>query len=229
MRPLLVTSNLGGIDPHFPLPEVEGLDSLYFTDRPMDPHVRATWTKVVIVPEASNPRLAAKFHKCQVHRLREAQGYTHIIWADASVHFHSLDFMLDKLEELGTDGSRVAMVPHPVRNNAAAEYEYVLDQLHRRNPYLTSRYDADKLELERAHFSKYHDLRTVPLWCGGLWAIAPVGKTAAAFDIWWWVVLNFSILDQAALGPSLVESGVEVLPIKVDLYHNPHFTRVHHQ
>ena len=222
----LVTANMGGIDPLFALPPHPGIDALYYTDVPSLGSAASTWTRILVPPyPASEPRLKAKFFKCQAHHLPEVRGYPWLAWADASFEFHSLEFLTEWSGFAAPDGSRAVFVPHPDRQTVAQEYGYVLRQIELGNPYLAGRYSAEALEREREFFSRIHDLEALKLWAGGLWLMANASRTHAFLDAWWNCVLRFSILDQAALSPLLMEHGIEPVGFDVDLSTNQHFTR----
>lgn len=223
-RVLLVSANLGGLDPIFPLPAEPGVDSVYFTDQSGP---APGWGSVVRVTPRGNPRMEAKRYKCQINRLNEASGYDWLAWADASFRFRSIAF-LPLLAGVGTDGLRAALIPHPDRETVADEYTYILRQIGRGNPYLSSRYPTMDLLRERAYFSVRHDLSRLPLWSGGLWLFARGPRSDEFFDRWWDTVSRFSVFDQAAISPLLVETGIEPLPYNVNLYRNWAFERVHH-
>lgn len=227
----LVSANFGGIDPVFALPErPAAVSAFYFTDGLAQNHTFAdrTWTRTVIEPPSGNPRLRAKWFKCQIPRLGQTYTYAHMAWSDSCFRFASLDFLLDWAERVGLDGSRAVLVPHPDRKTVAEEYSYVLDEIARGNPYLASRYPARDLEREREHFGRRHDLDALPLYSGGIWLFANAPQTYEFFDAWWNTVRRFSIFDQAAITPLLVESGIEVVAAPLYLYRNPVWERVVH-
>ena len=219
----LVTANMGGIDPPFPLPEASGVASFYYTDRPGPAPMG--WTKVpVSAPE--NPRLASKFFKCQIHRLPETARCAWLAWADASFQFHSLAFLPDWAPVIEED--RALFVPHPDRATVAEEYDYVLRQIAAGNPYLSARYTPGPLERERARFGSRYDLSALPLLSGGMWMLRRGERSDAFLDAWWACVNEFSVFDQAAIPPLLADHGIRPFRLGVNLYKNPHFTRVSH-
>ena len=225
MSQILVCANLGGIDPIWPLPSHQvDLQSVYYTDKGLDEDMPSalTWDRFLSLPEHPNPRLAAKFYKCQIHRLDSTADAERLVWCDSAFRFSSLEF-------LERDYGKCAMfVPHPDRMSVAEEYEYVLRQVEQGNPYLSARYDPGPLEAERDYFSRRHKLASLPLWCGGLWSVPRTEAAYRFLDSWWDIVQRFSILDQTSLTPLLVEAGLEVEPLDVSIYRSPWFERVHH-
>lgn len=225
----LVSANLGGIDPVFPLPPLSpGLRAFYYTGAAgrVPAEVAVTWTSIIPVLPGADPRYEAKFYKCQVHRLRCTAPAEHLVWSDACMRFASLA-VVDEMVHLAA-GRRAVLVPHPDRATVADEYEYVLRQIARGNRYLASRYDAGALERERDHFARRHNLARLPLWCGGFWLLPRTPEVAAFLDAWWECVNTFSIFDQCAISPLLTEAGVEVAPLHVNIFSNSYFTRVPH-
>jgi hypothetical protein len=224
---VLVSANIGGIDPVFPLPPHPGIHAVYFTDAaPCE--AEATWDRVVRVPHSDNPRMAAKFYKCQIHRLPETRGFPWLMWSDTSARFKDLSFVPGLVQRLGRYGTRAALVPHPNRRSPAEEYQYVIDRITEGNVYLASRYTAEEMRAERDHFAKRHDLRALPLWCGGLWVFANAPRSHAFFNAWWRCVNTWAIIDQPAISPLLVEHGIRPVPIKLPLMDNRYWTRVEH-
>lgn len=224
----LVTANMGGIDPCFAPPSLpDGLDAFYYADRTCGQNPR-TWTRVLIDEATQEPRLRSKFFKCQIHRLPEVQGCRWLAWADASIEFHSLNFLIDWAHIAGETGERAVFVPHPHRQTVAEEYAYVLQKLAEGNEYLSSRYSADGLEREREHFGRSHDLSKLRLWAGGLWLLPNMPRAHAFLDAWWDCVLHYTIIDQPAISPLLAEHGIEPIAFDVPLYDNQYWTRRAH-
>lgn len=223
----LVTACAGGIDPALPLPaHPPGVTSIYFRDEPLPPDVAATWSKSLPIQASADPRLAAKRIKCRLPFLPEVSRAERLVWADSCMEFSDLGFLLDWADL--SVGERAVLVPHPDRKTVAEEYEYVLGQLRARSRYLTSRYAIEPLERERDHFARSHDLSKLPLWAGGVWMFPQSYRSRLFFDSWWEVVQQFSIFDQCAISPLLVEHGIEVVSADVHLYRNAHFTRRPH-
>lgn len=222
MRTLLVSASIGGIDPLRTLPPLPSdVMAMFYTDARILEAARS-WTRVRHVPPSLNSRLASKWYKCQVYRTESAESATHLVWSDACIKFNSLDFIVPLLDD------RAVFVPHPDRKSVADEYAYVLRQLAQGNPYLSRRYDSEALERERTHFAARHDLERLQLWCGGLWIVPNTPQVHAFLDAWWKVINTFSIFDQAAISPLLVEYGIEVNPLGVSIYKNDLFERVSH-
>lgn len=221
----LVTANMGGLDPLFALPPHPGVDAFYYTDRP--DAVPSGWTGSFVVGDG-NPRLLAKRFKCQAHRLAEVQGCRWLAWADASFEFRSLDFLHAWAALAGDEGACAVLVPHPDRGTVAEEYAYVLRQIAGGNKYLSSRYSAEVLRCERAHFSRTHELEKLRLWAGGMWLFANVPRTHEFLNSWWDCVLRFSILDQTSMSPLLADHGIEPVAFSGNLYDNQHWVRHPH-
>lgn len=228
---VLVTANLGGIDPTFPLPPHPGVDAVYFADFDVPPDVAATWDTVVRVerPENGDARLMAKYPKCQIHKLDETAGHQYLAWADACFRFTSLAFLPELAARIGENKDKAVFIPHPDRRTVAEEYAYVLDEIARGNRYLRSRYTAEPLQREREHFAARYDLTQLPLWCGGLWMLPNSPAARSFLDAWWSVVQTFSIFDQAAITPLLANAGIEVEPLDAYLYRNPMWERLPHE
>ena len=220
-----VTANMGGLDPLFSMPPCPGVDAFYYTD--LSEGVPPGWAGI-FVGDGGPRRLLAKRFKCQAHRLAEVQGCRWLAWADACFEFRSLDFLREWADLAGDDGARAVFVPHPDRATVAEEYAYVLRQLAAGNKYLGSRYSAEVLRCERAHFSRTHDLERLRLWAGGLWLFRNVPRTHAFLNAWWDCVLRFSIFDQAAISPLLADHGIQPIAFNVNLYSNQHWARRPH-
>lgn len=224
----LATACMGGIDEPASLPQHPGLvRSVYYCDRPLLDHVAATWSSAVLVASDDEPRLAAKYCKCQLPRLEEVRGCGAVAWADACMEFRSLEFLEDWAWLAGDE--KAVVIPHPDRTSVAEEYEYVLAQLKRGNPYLASRYKTGPLELERDYFARRHDLSKLRLWAGGVWLFPNTSRVRYFFDAWWEIVLRFSIFDQCALSALLVEHELEPAPVSLNLYRNEYFARRPHR
>lgn len=225
---VLVSANVGGIDPAFPLPADRPPDftSVYYTDAPL--RSIDGWDRVVRVPPDPDPRFASKEYKCRIHRQAEVASADFLIWADASFRFKSLGFVSKLVRLAGPDAKRMALVPHPDRRTPAEEYAYIIDRLKEGNPYLSSRYNIPDLADERSHFGARHDLSKLGLYAGGLWGIANAPRAHGFFDSWWDTVLRFSILDQPAISPLLAEARIEPTLLDVPLYECEWWTRVHH-
>lgn len=224
----LATACMGGIDEAAPLPQHPGLvRSVYYCDRSLPGHVAATWSSAVLVAPDGDPRLAAKYRKCQLPRLGEVRGCAAFAWADACMEFRSLDF-LEGWARLAGD-EKAVVIPHPDRGSVAEEYEYVLAQLKKGNPYLVSRYKVGPLELERDYFARRHDLSKLRLWAGGVWLFPNTSRVRDFFDAWWEIVLRFSTFDQCGFSVLLVEHQIAPVPVNLNLYRNEFFARRPHQ
>lgn len=230
---VLVTANVGAIDPPLGLPGHDGVDAIYYTDdERAAPAVG--WDLVVPVAAGRGPsssgRMEAKRYKLQLHRLDEVAGgdYRYLAWADACFEFASLDFLREWAELIGGDPARGVFVPHPDRNTVAEEYDYLERQLAQGNKYLTRRYEPEPLRRERAYFGRVHDLEALPLWAGGIWMLPNTRCARTFLDSWWATVQAYSVFDQAALSPLLAEHGITVEPCRVNLYRNPWWARRAH-
>lgn len=223
-----VSASLGGLDSIHPVPRLAGLRSTYYTDRTDTPSALLGWNRVVKVVPAGDVRLASKLYKCQINRTADAEDASWYLWTDGCIRIHSLDFVADLVDDLGESGRRGAFVPHPERSTVAAEYEHVLTGLRQRNRYLTARYSIEAMETERDYFARSHDLGALPLWCGGLWLLPASTEVERFLIAWWWTVRNLNVFDQCAISPLLVESGVEPVAFKRNIYGCEFWTRFPH-
>jgi len=223
----LVTASFGGLDPVLPLPRRKRVRAATYcyTDQP---GVKASgWDVIATQHPALNPRLAAKYYKCQIHRLRAVQGHKWLAWVDACLQLNDLEFLATWANLAGRE--RAVLVPHPDRKTVAEEYDYILGHLARgSSPYLSARYDEGTLIAERNHFSREADLGHCPLWAGGVWLLPNVPRVHMFLDDWWRTVNTFSIFDQAAITPLLERHRIEVAPYDVNLFKNEHWARVPH-
>src|SRR4051812_42863245 len=103
----LVTANFGGIDDLKPLPPHDGIDAFYYTDAASfaaaAPPAVKTWTQVIVpnYPRHDfNPRLRGRYFKHQIHRLDEVRNHRWLVWADSSLQFHDLGFVMAAVERL---------------------------------------------------------------------------------------------------------------------------------
>jgi len=223
-RVLLVTANAGGFDKVYALPPTERLDSVYYSDEGHHPH---GWDRGAVLPRYSPARLRAKWPKCQIHRLPEAVGYSHLAWADASFRFSSVGFLADWADRLEAD--EALFIPHPSRATVAEEYEYIIARLNEGHRYLADRYNARDLERERDNFAAQWDLSTLPLVSGGLWLLPNGPQQRWFLDSWWATVNTFSLLDQAAITPLLYSADVRIRRFDVNLWSGPSWLHMGHR
>jgi hypothetical protein len=233
----LVTANFGGIDDPKPLPPHDGLDASYFTDASIAdacrPEVKATWTRIVVpnYPRHDfNPRLRGRYFKHQIHRLDETRQARWLVWADSTLQFHDLQFVIERASALARlpERKRLLLVPHPERKTIWEEYRFIQDLIDQGHEYLTQRYASEKMPEQMEDFrARGWDLNS-RLWCGTFWMVENSEIMRRAWDAWWDQNLRFGMMDQLSLPVILKDHGIEPQALDVNLWKNEHFTWVPH-
>jgi hypothetical protein len=208
----LVTANFGGIDDLKPLPaRRRGVSTFYYTDRGL--FVKG-WDKV------SNPnyprhdfnnRLRARYFKHQIHRLDEVQDYRWLVWADSIIDFRDTDFLLGWAKELKKlpKHKRILAIQHPLRATVVQEYEFISGHIKQNEPYLTRRYQHEKMTEQMRWFDCKGWKVNVPLLLGTIWMVENSKLMAHAFDDWWDQNLRFGMMDQLSFYPVLAHNKIK--------------------
>lgn len=233
----LVTANIGGIDTVKALPAHDHIDAFLYVDEAtrerLDPQTRATWTNVIVPDypryDFSN-RLRAKYFKLQIHRLDEVRSYQWLVWADSSIEFASLDFLIEWCSELRalTPYRRALFIPHPERETVLQEYEFLISEINKGNKYLHTRYANEKLMEQMEHIRARRWDVSAKLWCGGLWLMENTSRMHECLNAWWDQSLRYGIMDQLPLPGVLEEYGIVPQPLDLHIFGNPYFRWVPH-
>ncbi|MGA2731127.1 MAG: hypothetical protein ABSG35_00775 [Syntrophobacteraceae bacterium] len=233
----LVTANFGGIDDVKPLPAHDGIDAFYYTDEKTaaiaSPDSVRTWTRLIVpaYPRHDfNPRLCGRYFKHQIHRLDEVGSYRWLVWADASLKFNDLSFLVSRAAALARLSTlqRVLLVPHPDRKTILEEFEYIQSEMAAGNSYLIDRYGKEKMPEQMEYFRARGWNLHAKLWCGTIWMMENTEPLRRAWDAWWDQNLRFGMMDQLSLPVILDDHGIAPQPLALNLWRNSHFAFVNH-
>ncbi|MCP3138347.1 hypothetical protein [Pyxidicoccus xibeiensis] len=233
----LVTANFGGLDVVKPLPPRFGIDAFYYTDEATrdatSVEARRTWTRILVpnYPRFDfSPRLRGRYFKHQIHRLDEVRGHRFLVWADASLALHDLDFLREGAKRLAKlpPHKRVLLVPHPDRRTIQEEFDFIESQMSKGDEYLRVRYAEEKMREQMEDFRARGWSLQSPLWCGTIWMMENSELLRSAWDDWWDQNLRFGMMDQLSLHPVLAHRGIEPQPLQINLWNNSHFSWVKH-
>ena len=228
----LITANFGGIDLLKPLPEHAGIDCFYFSDSEVRGDT-TNWTHLIKCnyPRTDfSPRLKSRYFKHQIHRLDEVSGYEYLVWADSTLQFRNLSFILNYAEILRSKDPRARFlaVPHPDRETVLQEYEFIHNSILEGNEYLRIRYAAEKMTEQMNYFySKSWNVKA-RLWCGTFWMVENSDLYHRAWDDWWDQNLKWGLMDQLSLPVILEKWGIETQPLPVKLWDNEFFAYIQH-
>lgn len=235
-RIALFTTSFGGIDALKPIPRHDQIDTFFVTDTVTNPDhpAAATWTRLIDPAGASAGfpgRLRSRYYKTQIHRLPEAKPYRWLVWADASLCFNDIDFIVDeatKLAHLPAE-QRLALVPHPRRKTVDEEYAHVRNQIQRGNEYLSARYQLRELSDQMEFLAAEGMATSGRLWALGFWLVENNDQIGACWDCWWDHIKRFGPMDQLPLPPLIERFRLVPSALNIDIRANRHFRRVAHQ
>jgi len=232
-RIALITANFGGIDGLKVLPSHEGIDAFYYTDAgtvaAASPEAMKTWTQVLVPNyprDDFSPRLRARYFKHQIHRLDEVRDHRWLVWADSSLQFHDLEFVVKQIQVLARlpAHQRVLLVPHPDRKTIQEEFRFIQGGIEGGDPYLVQRYAHEKMPEQMEYFQSRGWNLDSKLWCGTFWVMENSERLRRAWDAWWDQNLRFGMMDQLSLPVILEDHGIEPRALDVNLSRNEHFT-----
>lgn len=168
------------------------------------------------------PRLQAKFIKLQPWRF--VGDYDAFVWVDGNIEVTSPDFVKAMTEDLY--GIRIQR--HHERQTIGQEIEFILNS---DNAYLTTRYGAQPLAAEYAHYLCEGMPDTADLYACNIFAWYSRAETVEFFNDWWALCLLWSWFDQSAFSylawlylDKHPFRKVEVEPVALGpMFNNPYF------
>jgi len=134
-----------------------------------------------------NDRMKAKYIKLQAHKF--LSNYSHFLWLDGSMNMTRADFVSDMIKEIGEND--VLICDHPDRKTTKEEFDFIIWEILKNDPYCSSRYNLDALRKEKESFGE-----EFPLYACGFFLVANNSWINKLFNSWWDHCLRFSEFDQ---------------------------------
>jgi hypothetical protein len=182
-RVAIITSNIGDFDEIHKIPQ-QTVPFDYFYCKKVEGYKEFT--------ASTSNRMKSKYPKCQGHKLFK----NHIlIWIDGSITITSDKFVENMVANL--ERNMMVSPLHPDRKNVYDELNFVLNCFDTGVPYVTSRYDKEKIQEELDFITEKKMDIDYPLYNAGVCARWNNPRINAAFDEWWKLILKYSELDQA--------------------------------
>lgn len=237
MSILLVSASFGGVDKLKPLPEHDDnvIRTVLYTDTYTKPNPKAAWSSIIEpdYPRGDfNSRLRSQYFKQQIHRLDGARDAQWLVWADASLYFIELDFLVAWAEQLSHERAdrRALFIPHPQRKTIGEEAIFIQEQIALGNEYVLRRYTVEQTQAAMHFLVNRGCLPAAPLYCGGLWMVENSLPYWEILNAWWDCTLRYGngAIDQLALGGLLHRNDIKPHRLEVDLFSNQHFLFVAH-
>ena len=206
----MISANLGSYDPHVewvPQRLAGGVVDIHrFTDRTLPPR-----------PKAMTPALRAGIVKMFGWQL--VPGADVYVWIDASRGVARDDVAAWLLDQAGP--CELLLFRHPHRRTVREEYEFVLEKLARRSPYLTRRYEHEWLKEQYldAVAGGYDD---DCLYASTAFLYRPTRRVRRLLSDWFLAKARYCLHDQLALPPLVKASGCAVRVLTDDVYDCPY-------
>lgn len=144
------------------------------------------------------PRLQARIPKMMAWQM--FPGYDYYIWVDSSCRLARKDSIEWFLKKLGNED--LAVFKHPHRNTVKEEADYIKHRLDIKCPYITPRYEGERLDDQMAVVNPNGELYATT-------AFIYKNDTPAQdlLTIWWLHTSLYHSIDQLSLHTAIVNSG----------------------
>lgn len=216
-----ITANIGGIDtPRDEAPQlVDGYEvkRIYVTE----------YDAAVTGYNAPNPRMAAKWYKCQGYKLPEVMDCEIICWTDANIELKpgALQFWVNRLN---AGNAEILVQEHHHRKTMREEADFIYAQ-RETDRYLAARYAGYDFEAEMK-FWKNTLREDAQLLCSNVFIYVRTNETIKALSGWWNCILRFGHYDQFSLSAILYKDLYsQNLYDGHEYYNNPYFTHHNHR
>lgn len=143
------------------------------------------------------PRLQARIPKMMSWQMKP--GYDYYLWVDSScrlAHKDSVKWFLDKLGD-----KDLAVFKHPHRDTIQAEADYLKHRLDIKCPYITPRYENERIDDQLAVVDPQ-----APLYASTAFIYKNDTPAQDALTIWWLHTSLYHSIDQLSL-PNAIEKG----------------------
>lgn len=191
----LIQANIGAMDNVLPFPAQSV------------PHDYRLFTEQPYPLSELNDRMKARYIKYQHHRLLPHNAF---IWLDGRAEIIHEDFVKDITSHL--DQYDMVITKHPQRNTIGEEYEFMIDLMSKRNPYLLSRYSPVVIEKERDIIDW-----SLPLYACGVFAWKRSPRMESFMDEMWRKLIEYSAWDQCWISHLIKQYGLKVYPYNYEM------------
>lgn len=217
MRVALLSANLGGFD-----------SPVEYATQLLDDGVEMTIHRVT---DKEFPRrihaMTARMQMGAVKRFcwEWVPDHDVYIWLDASVTLTKPHSVMWFLRILGQ--ADLALLPHPQRRTIHEEAEFLRAKIADRDPYLTSRYEFERLDAQLAAID-VPGFRDQKLYATTTFAFRDSPKVRGMFKEWWYHVSKYHALDQLSFPFVVAQSGCVVRELPGNLYKHPELVYTRH-
>lgn len=194
---LVVSANLGGFDkPVHHAKQSMKCDFQLYTDANFLPRMNSM-----------TPRLQARIPKMMSWQMNP--GYENYLWVDSSCRLSHKDSVKWFLEQLGDED--IAVFKHPQRKTVQAEADYLKERLAKKCPYITPRYENERIDDQLAVIDPM-----AQLFASTAFIYKNDTPARDALTIWWLQTSLYHSIDQLSLPSAIEHSGATYNVIEED-------------
>lgn len=188
---LVVSANLANFDkPVEHVKQSVDCDYFTFTDENFPPRV-----------STMKPRLQARIPKMMAWQMKP--GYDYYLWIDSSCRLAHKDAVKWFLDQLGDKD--MAVFKHPHRKTVGEEADYLKERLAMDCPYITPRYNGERIDDQLAVVNPYEEL-----YASTAFIYKDDTRARDALTIWWLHTSLYHSIDQLSLPHAIRQSGAKV-------------------